>query len=317
MGVMDLRQLANFVRIVDAGSITRAAGIVGIAQPALTFQIARLEEEIGAKLLVRSARGVKPTEGGLVLYRHARIMLRQAEQIPALVREGAGQLAGEVTVGFTTSLSPIFAGPLVEASRARFPRLRLRIVEGESALLKEFALNNRVDMAIVAEFAPRDELTRVALFRQRLGLLARVPARRARTAPKDIALADALAQATLISGPGNPVRAALDAAMRSAGISKLPVVELNSMQATVTAVAQGLGPAITVMAPLVWHAAHAELAFRPIVDPEMHLDMSLCRSKTAVAGPAAEAIEHVLVGIVEERIGRPDWAPAISKPSAS
>ena len=73
---MDLRQLKYFVQIVESGSLAKASRQLYIAQPALSQQMARLEDEVGKPLLVRSSRGVVPTENGEALYHHAKFMLR-------------------------------------------------------------------------------------------------------------------------------------------------------------------------------------------------------------------------------------------------
>jgi LysR family nitrogen assimilation transcriptional regulator len=78
---MQLRHLCYFVKIVDAGSISRAATTIHVAQPALSQQIAELEEQLGLALLQRSARGVRPTKAGEVLYREAVSILKQVEQL--------------------------------------------------------------------------------------------------------------------------------------------------------------------------------------------------------------------------------------------
>ena len=74
---MNLRRLKYFVKIVDVGSLTQAADLLHIAQPALSQQLAALEGEVRQQLLVRNKRGVTPTEAGKVLYRHAQLILRQ------------------------------------------------------------------------------------------------------------------------------------------------------------------------------------------------------------------------------------------------
>ena len=77
---MNLRQLRYFTQIVESGSLSKASRQLFIAQPALSQQLSKLEDEVGKPLLKRSSRGVAPTENGLALYHHARFMLRQLEQ---------------------------------------------------------------------------------------------------------------------------------------------------------------------------------------------------------------------------------------------
>ena len=72
---MELRQLQYFVTVVDAGSFSRGAAVLHLAQPSLSRQIALLEDDLGQRLLVRTGRGVTPTEAGDALLVHARAML--------------------------------------------------------------------------------------------------------------------------------------------------------------------------------------------------------------------------------------------------
>ncbi len=76
---MNLRRLKYFVKIVDTGSLTRASEVLHIAQPALSQQLATLEGEFNQQLLIRTKRGVIPTDAGQVLYHHAQSILKQCE----------------------------------------------------------------------------------------------------------------------------------------------------------------------------------------------------------------------------------------------
>jgi len=76
---VDFKKLSSFVKIIDTGSMSRAANTLRIAQPALSQQVAALEAHFKQKLLLRSNHGVAPTEAGFTLYRHAQAMLKQLE----------------------------------------------------------------------------------------------------------------------------------------------------------------------------------------------------------------------------------------------
>jgi DNA-binding transcriptional LysR family regulator len=82
---MNLRRLKYYVKIVDIGSLTQAAEVLHIAQPALSQQLAALEGELDQQLLIRTKRGVTPTEAGKILYSHAQTILRQCEQAQSAV----------------------------------------------------------------------------------------------------------------------------------------------------------------------------------------------------------------------------------------
>ena len=111
---MDMRQLKYFVQIVESGSLAKASRQLFIAQPALSQQMARLEHEVGKPLLVRSSRGVTPTENGEALYHHAKFMLRQMEQAVAVARQETAAVGGRVALG----LAPTTHAPTSAESRA-------------------------------------------------------------------------------------------------------------------------------------------------------------------------------------------------------
>src|SRR3979490_2721718 len=96
---MNLRRLQYFVKIVDIGSLTQAADILHVAQPALSQQIATLEGEVRQQLLVRTKRGVTPTEAGRALYRHAQLILRQCEQARVDMNAAERGLSGAASGG--------------------------------------------------------------------------------------------------------------------------------------------------------------------------------------------------------------------------
>jgi LysR family nitrogen assimilation transcriptional regulator len=98
-GKMNLRRLKYFVKIVDIGSLTQAAEVLHIAQPALSQQVATLEGELDQQLLIRTKRGVTPTEAGKILYTHARTILRQCEQAQLAVNNVGQTLRGQVSIG--------------------------------------------------------------------------------------------------------------------------------------------------------------------------------------------------------------------------
>ena len=86
-------------KIVDIGSLTRAAEVLHIAQPALSQQVATLEGELNQQLLIHKT-GVTPTDAGKILYTHARAILRQCEQAQLAVHNVGQALSGQVSIGF-------------------------------------------------------------------------------------------------------------------------------------------------------------------------------------------------------------------------
>jgi LysR family nitrogen assimilation transcriptional regulator len=146
---MDVRQLRYFVSIVDYGSLGKAAEKLFVAQPSLSQQMARLEEELGVPLLLRSNHGVTPTAEGDALYRHARLVLRQMEQLKQEVTKGAGTESGTVAVGLPTTMASVLAVPLFGRIQDKYPGIRLQFFESMSGYLNELLANGRLDLAIL------------------------------------------------------------------------------------------------------------------------------------------------------------------------
>ncbi|AZS81674.1 MULTISPECIES: LysR family transcriptional regulator [Achromobacter] len=152
---MELRQLRYFVRVVEAGSIGRAATSIGMVTSALSQQISRLEGELSTRLLQRSASGVVPTDAGLAFFRQAQLALRHADDAVQAAQQA--RLAGHVSVGLSSTTAAILGAPFLQAMNERYPDIRLHLVEALSGHLADMLNGRMLDLAIVfqAESARR------------------------------------------------------------------------------------------------------------------------------------------------------------------
>src|SRR3954464_73516 len=146
---MELRQLRYFVAIVDHGSLSRAALVLHVAQPALTQQLRQLEQELGVQLLHRSAQGVLSTDAGKVFYEHAQAILKQVADARSAVTQSTTRPAGAVTLGLPHSISGALALPLLMATRASYPEITLQLTEELSGNLTEQLKSGRVNLAVL------------------------------------------------------------------------------------------------------------------------------------------------------------------------
>lgn len=145
----DLRKLHYFARMVELGSISKAAAELHIAQPALSKSIRSLEFDLRTSLLERSSKGVRPTRAGEKLYAHCKIVFHQLELARAEIQGTAGEPTGSVTVGIPYSVNLILAAPLLRETLARFPDIELQIVEEHSSGIAVHLMSNRVDMGVM------------------------------------------------------------------------------------------------------------------------------------------------------------------------
>ena len=148
---MDLRALRYFVSVVDAGSLSRAAGVLFVAQPALTAQVKRLEDEFGVMLLERSHTGVRPTAAGQRLYEDAVRLLAEADALRGRVVRPAGEPEGTVTLAFPVLLVPLLLGPLLMRIRERHPRIRVFVLDSVSLGVQEAVQDGRADFGLLVD----------------------------------------------------------------------------------------------------------------------------------------------------------------------
>lgn len=170
---MNIRQLRYFISIVDQGSVSSAARVLHIAQPALSQHIANLEEELTTELLIRSSRGVKPTKAGEVLYQHARKIVAQMKQATDDVRKEADTPRGEVSIVVPPMLGVHVAPLLLERVAEKYPEVELRILEELALNVKEMIENSRVDLGILATREKASKAEYLHLYTEPLYLVTR------------------------------------------------------------------------------------------------------------------------------------------------
>jgi len=146
---MELRQLRYFVAVVEAGSMGRAAAALGLVTSALSQQIGRLEGELATRLLQRTPTGVAPTDAGLAFLQQAQLALRHAEAAGNAARQA--RLSGQVSIGLAPSTAAVLGLELMRAMQARYPDVRLRLVETLSGHLATMLNARLLDLAIVFE----------------------------------------------------------------------------------------------------------------------------------------------------------------------
>lgn len=117
-----------FVRVVDAGSFSAAARSLRVGQPAISKTVAQLESRLGVKLLVRSTRGLAPTEAGLNFYERARRSIEEADEADLAARGAGAGLSGRLRVCAAVTFARIHLMPHLPAFLARHPELQMEVV---------------------------------------------------------------------------------------------------------------------------------------------------------------------------------------------
>lgn len=152
--------------------MSAAARQIGIAQPALSAQLANLEMELGQALFVRHGRGMTLTEMGVRLRVRAIDILRHVELAKDELSDDSASPVGTVAIGMATAANMAFAVDFLVSVRSRFPRLKVQLVESMSGFLLEWVERGRIDLAIVYDVATPTALGLEHLAREELYLIA-------------------------------------------------------------------------------------------------------------------------------------------------
>ena len=155
---MELRQLRTFIAVAELRHFARAASLCNLSQPAVSHQIALLEEEVGAKLLNRAARRVSLTVAGEVFLEEARRVLGAVDRAHERMQEVARGAVGRIRLGATPTPGLYLLPPLLAKYRAEHETYDLHFEIVPVHEIAERVARNDLDMAIVAGSLPSGEL---------------------------------------------------------------------------------------------------------------------------------------------------------------
>jgi LysR family nitrogen assimilation transcriptional regulator len=295
---VNFRRLKYFVKIVDIGSMTQAANVLHIAQPALSQQLVTLETEMQQQLVIRTKRGVTPTEAGKVLYGHAQLILRQCEQAQSDVNATGLELSGQVSVGLAPgTAASALSVPLLRRVRERHPGILLYLNENFGTTLSELIMNGRMDMAVLYGGREIHGLSFTPLLREQLYLVSADPqfAERATIALAELAELDLLLPRTY-----NIMRRLVDDAFMKINLSARVIAEVESASTLETAVAQQFGSTVLPESAARAMQQHQKVHLSCIVEPEIEAPLALCLSGHLPLSVPGQAVKTILLEMIAE-----------------
>lgn len=307
---MELRQLRYFVRVVELGSMSRAALDLGLVQSALSQQIGRLEGELATRLLQRGAKGVQPTEAGVAFFRQAQLALRHADEAARAAQQS--RLSGSVSVGLAPTTASVLGLPLMQAVHERYPDVRLHMVESLSGHLAAMLNARQLDLAVLFDTDPGRRWSVMPLVEEKLYVIrARGTARK--PLPARMRLADIKELPLILPSGAHGLRSTLDTAFAGLRLKRQAPMEIDSLAMLMDAVRAGLGSTIQPRAALA-RFADAEDAFEvaELSDARLRRLNSLCSLSDNELSPAALAVRVVLADCARTLVAGGGWAGARS-----
>ena len=318
---MELRQLRAFVKVVEVGSISRAALDLNVVQSALSQQITKLESELSTRLLQRSPQGVTPTEAGVAFFREAQLTLRHAEQAIRAAQES--RLSGTVSVGMAPTTAAVLGMPLMRALRERYPDVRLHMVESLSGHLTSMLNARQLDLAVLfdSHLLPSPELKAarrwsvMPLLEEDLFFIS--AKKNTSTKMASSLKLSQLKQEPLIlpTGP-HGLRSTLDAAFARIKLVPNVVLEIDSLALLMDAVDAGLGATLQPWAAVArFPDAVERFHIARISEVNVQRVNVLCSLSEDELSPGALAARGVLRECAQQLVSQGIWTGARVKPS--
>lgn len=271
---MNLRRLEYFVAVAELRHFRRAAERLHVAQPALSVQVAKLEQELGVPLLDRNRRGVELTEAGAALFERARLLLpglRDAFHETTSVGQGR---SGRLVVGFVGSVAYHLLPMALRAAERELPRTRIALREMRSVPQIDALAAGELDLAMVRWPRPMPGLVATPLFAEPfvVALPAAHPLARLPRIP-----IQALAHEPLITLPAGagPLRDEMLAEHALSGAPPRIVDEAFEMPTMLGLVSAGRG--VALLPASVTNLRFAEVAYRPLEEPRRKAEIWLMR----------------------------------------
>ncbi|HLA82326.1 MAG TPA: LysR family transcriptional regulator [Thermoleophilia bacterium] len=303
---MELIQLRYYVSIADALSFTKAAEMLRVSQPALSYQIRRLETELGTRLFDRGGRKIMLTPDGELFLPLAQAVLFRAEEAVRILREHLGVESGEVRVGCSPSVATYLMPRLLATFRRSHPRVKVSLSEGGDVELQRSVLEGAVDFAIVTTMGSPGTLDVTPLASEEL-LLA-LPLGHRFASRGRIALSELAHEDFVFPADSFKVTAQFIAACRSVGFEPRVAYQTGSFESAKGFVRQSL--CLAVLPRMALHAEDNEGIVILEIEEDLSRQLSLIRGKNrSLTGAARALIAHVQASISQALEESAEFSP--------
>ena len=304
---MDIRQLRYLVALAEERHFTRAAEREHIAQPALSQQIRRLEDEVGLALVERTTRRVSMTEAGNLLVARARRILSELDAADAELQGLRGVQTGHVSVGAMHTMGPIDVSLALAVFHERHPGVELSVREQSSEELAEMLRDDVLDLAFlsVTERIESHGLGLQQLYAEELVLI--LPPTHPLRRRDGVRIAELAGEQFISYREGARLRELLNLAAREADFDPRVMLESNESGRIRRLVARGMGVAILPRSDT--EGPGAEVAVVALTEPELTRDITLAWRQGRRQPPAVAAFIDVSRQLFADSDGREQQGP--------
>lgn len=288
---MDIRQLRTILAIAETGSLTRAAELLHVVQPALSRQLRQLEDELGSPLFERNRLGMVLTAPGRRFIDQVRVSLQGLYQAKADIGASASNLMGAVSIGMLPGLATALAGPLVTSLRRQYPDLRVRIATGFTDFLQEGLEHGKLDICLMGDYRQSELLNATPMFREPLYIVGLPSSGLSGSAP--VRLADVAQMPLVVPASSQGLRNLIDRACNIIGVSLNLVAESDNTAVLLELVERGVGFTILPVMAISPALEAKRLVGAPIITPDL-------RRTVIIGSPVVNRIPHTINALHSE-----------------
>lgn len=290
---MDLKRIEYLIQVAEFGSFSKAATVVGIAQPALGRQVQKLEEECGVRLLYRHGRGVSLTPEGEKLLERVRPLMRQLEAIATDMQDERSSPSGLVTIGMTPTICNMLGLQLITTVQKAYPKLRVNVISGYSGYIHEWLMEARLDLAILHDARRSQHVAVEHLADAKLSLVSSpsllnpVDAKRSSLALRHL---DGLP--LVLPTQNHGLRRTLELAASHAGISLNVQYEVDTLELMKAIVLAGCAHTVLALPAVQSEIKAGQLIARRINQPDVETRLVLAKAANRPLTRAVRVIEQ-------------------------
>ncbi|MYN13868.1 LysR family transcriptional regulator [Pusillimonas sp. TS35] len=265
---MDIKQLRTVLAIAETGSLTRAATLLHVVQPALSRQLRQLEEELGTPLFERNRLGMVLTAPGRRFLDQVRVSLQALDQAKADIAVSTTGLSGAVSIGMLPSLASALTVPIITSLRRQHPDLRVSVTTGFTPALQDGLERGQLDIGLLGDYRPSELLSVTPVLREPLHVVG-LPCSGLRITDP-VTLASVARMPLVVPGGSQGLRHLIDRACTIIGVNLNIVAESDDTSLQLELVERGVGYAILPVMAIAPELAAERLIAAPIITPELH-----------------------------------------------
>jgi LysR family transcriptional regulator, nitrogen assimilation regulatory protein len=308
---MELRELRNFMQVARAGSVSRAAEELRLAQPALSRQIKKLEHELGVSLFARHGRGVRLSAAGSLLLERAEAIAQLVHQTSEEIKDDRSQRGGRIALGVPPAAGRILIPHFAERFQKAWPQTTLHMREGVASSLLEWLVEKRLDIAMLHNPPHLEALDISPLLTERMWVIG-PPARygKGRRPRTSFRIRDLAELPLILPNMAHANRRLVENAAVEHGVRLRIKIEADSVAFAKALVENGLGYTILTYAAVQDEVERKALTIYPIARPTLSTKVTIVTLRDKQLPKFTRDASEMLRAVCNELVRDKIWAGA-------